>query len=394
MKIVYIMTQSKIGGVGVHLRDLSSRMRQEGHEVVVLLGEGNELDSLLKIERIEFYKIPHLRRSISLIDDIQACFEIRNFLKQIKPDLVSTHCSKAGVLGRLVCLNLGLPVIFTAHGFAFTEGIPSLRRRIFRWVEKLMAPVAGKILTVSEHDRQLALEANICVSRKIRTVHNGMPDIPQRFLADPSIEPPKIIMVARFDKQKDQLLLLKALARLREMPWGLEFVGDGPLRKLSETFVSEMGLWDRVKFAGTCTNIPERLSDSQIFALVSNWEGLPRTIIEAMRAGLPVIASDVGGSSELVENGKTGFVIPRGDLDELTKRLCLILSNPKVRMAMGGKGRSVYESHFTFERMFQENLGIYKAVVRQRSIWSNGAMRRATSRNGRVATGNRDAQRA
>src|SRR5690606_16927932 len=133
--------------------------------------------------------------------DCLALTEIRRHLISLRPDLVSTHSSKAGWLGRLVSRLLKIPVIFTAHGWAFTDGVPGFEQRVYVNAERLTAPLADKIITVSEFDRQLALKYRVGRPESIVTVHNGMPDIEPEFYAVPDKSPPRIMMVARFEPQ-------------------------------------------------------------------------------------------------------------------------------------------------------------------------------------------------
>lgn len=203
------------------------------------------------------------------------------------------HLSKAGWLGGLAAKWLKIPVVFTAHGWAFTEGVPKRQQIVYRWAEKLAAPFAGKIITVSDYDRKLAIKYKITYPNKIITIHNGMPDIDTTLFAKPEVEPVHLIMVARFEEQKDHILLLETLEELKDLPWTLELVGDGPLMGIVREKAEKLGISDKIQFSGACDDVPCRLAKAQIFILTSKWEGFPRSILEAMRAGLPVIASDV-----------------------------------------------------------------------------------------------------
>jgi glycosyltransferase involved in cell wall biosynthesis len=144
---------------------------------------------------------------------------------------------------------------------------------------------------------------------------------------------------------------------------------------------SALGLTERVDFWGPRTDVDERLAEVQVALLISNWEGFPRSILEAMRAGLPVVSSAVGGITESVQEGETGFVVPQGDVDGLRSRLRQLLADPALRIRMGRMGRQRYERHFTLEHTVEKTLGVYHEVLADRAIRP-----RAGSR-GRVATG-------
>ncbi|HEV8178524.1 MAG TPA: glycosyltransferase, partial [Gemmatimonadales bacterium] len=196
-------------------------------------------------------------------------------------------------------------------------------------------------------------------------VHNGMPDIPADQLAAPDRSPPRLIMVARFEPQKDQTSLLEALAGLTDLGWSLDLVGDGPLLPAARAQVERLGLVERVRFLGPRRDVARLLAGSQIFVLTTRWEGLPRSILEAMRAGLPVVASDVGGVHECVSDGTTGFVTPRGGVDAVRDRLRLLLGDPALRRTMGERSRQTYERSFRLEHTVAHTLGVYCQVVPQ-----------------------------
>lgn len=365
MKIVNIITRSDaVGGAHVHVLDLSSAFLKKGWEILVLTGGEGPFTLELKQRGIPYFSLPHLGRPINLKNDWLALKEIRGTLKEFNPDLVTTHSSKAGWLGRMAARSLSIPVIFTAHGWAFTDGVSPRAAFIYRLAERLAAPLTDKIITVSDYDRELAFKYLIAPSDKIKTIHNGVPDISGVFKADPSLKKtPKLIMVARFEEQKDHRTLLNALTQLKDEVWTLELIGDGPLRLPVEKMARELSIFERIKFEGVSRNISEKLAKAHIFLLISNWEGFPLTILEAMRAGLPVIASDVGGARESVLEGETGYLIPRGDVDTLVKRIRRLLKSPELRIQFGKAGLLRYKSKFTFEKFLVKTEETYLEVL-------------------------------
>jgi glycosyltransferase involved in cell wall biosynthesis len=173
-------------------------------------------------------------------------------------------------------------------------------------------------------------------------------------------------MVARLSYWKDQPTLLHALAGLQELDWQLELIGDGPLRGQLEELVQSLGLTSRVTFLGFRRDVPERLARAQAFLLVSKWEGFPRSILEAMRAGLPVVATEIGGVKESVVDGTTGFVIPPGDTVRLRECLRELIACPELRIRMGEAGRRRYEERFTFDRLVARTTQVYETVLERR----------------------------
>jgi glycosyltransferase involved in cell wall biosynthesis len=173
-------------------------------------------------------------------------------------------------------------------------------------------------------------------------------------------------MVARLARWKDQPTLLHALSGLKDLDWQLECVGDGPLRGQLEELAQSLGLTSRVTFLGFRRDVPERIAEAQVFLLISKWEGFPRSILEAMRAGLPVVASDVGGVQESVVDGTTGFVIPRGDVVRLRECLRKLITSSELRVSMGEAGRARYEEKFTFDRLVERTTKVYESVLGRR----------------------------
>lgn len=364
VRIAYIVTRSDlIGGAQVHVRDLATSLLGRGHEPVVLTsGQGPYLDTL-RASGVAVVALRHLGAAIRPVRDLRALLEIHSALRRLRPDLVSAHSSKAGILGRLAARLLGVPVVFTAHGWAFTPGIPSREAAVYRWIERLAAPLATRVITVSEFDRQLALGQRVVSARKVVTVHNGMPDIDPALRADPGRSPVRLAMVARFEAQKDHPTLFRALAGLRQEPWQLDLVGDGPRMSEAQQLVGELGLAGRVRFWGQRMDVAERLAEAQVAVLITNWEGFPRSILEAMRAGLPVVSSAVGGIAESVKDGDSGFLVQPGDAEGLRLRLAQLLADPELRRRMGKCGRDRYERHFTLAVTVEKTLAVYRDIV-------------------------------
>lgn len=365
MNILFVITRADaIGGAQVHVKDLAITLQQEHHKVLVLTGQKGIYNDDLRQAGIESISCEYLQKKINPVADGRSLRYILNIVSLFKPDLIAAHSSKTGILGRLASQITKVPCVFTAHGWSFTTGIPEPNRTIYRWLEKLFAPLADKIICVSEYDRQIGLKAGMN-PQQLLTVHNGMKDVPSTLKAEPAQSNPiKVAMVARFDRQKDQATLIEAFQNLDAE---LVLVGDGPSLVTIRQLVTRLGISDKVKFLGFRQDIAQILADVQIFTLISHWEGLPCTIIEAMRAGLPVVASDVGGVKEIVVDNETGYVVPRGNVQELCQKLSYLLNNEQVRISMGKLARQKYESQLTFKHMYDQTLATYKEVVAQKS---------------------------
>jgi len=364
LKIAYLVTKADpIGGAQIHVRDLAAAMRDQGHlPTVITSGSGPFIDDL-RAWKIPVRVLRHLSAPIHPVRDLLALREIRAALLDLRPDLVAAHSSKAGILGRVAARSLEVPVVFTVHGWAFTPGIPASHAAVYRRVERFVGPLASKIITVSEFDRRLALDARIAAEHRVVTVHNGMPDVSPTLRADPTRTPIRLVMVARLGAQKDHPTLLHALAGLQHHPWELDLIGEGPLMKQTEHLAASLGLGKRVRFLGQRMDVDQILADAQISVLITNWEGFPLSILEAMRAGLPVVASAVGGIGESVRDGDTGYLVPRGAVEPLRRRLEEMLTDPLLRRRLGANGRASYERHFTLGHTVAKTLAVYRDVL-------------------------------
>jgi glycosyltransferase involved in cell wall biosynthesis len=266
-------------------------------------------------------------------------------------------------LGRVAGAALGIPTIFTPHGWAIADRISSRQGRIFRCVEKLAGLLTTRIINVCEYERDLALRCRITTVGKLAVVYNGMPDIPPSLHADAGAHPPRLVMVARMEQPKDHATVLQALAGLKSIPWRFDLVGDGPLEPAVRKLVQRLGLENRVRLLGFRRDVSELMASSQVFVLSSRSEAFPYSILEAMRAAMPVIATDVGGIREAVLPGETGLLSPPGDPDALQSNLRRIVNDPEERRRMGNAGRCRYLSHFTFEKMQANTFALYREVL-------------------------------
>lgn len=364
-----ITRSDTVGGAHVHVLDLATRAQADGHKVEVFVGGNGLYAALLRNKGLQVVNLRYLVRPIKPHLDVLAVVECWLAFRRFKPDIVHVHSTKAGLVGRVAAKLAGLSVVFTAHGWAFTEGIAEHSRNLAVFLEKFAARLSDRIICVSEYDRQLALRMGVGNPLLLTRIHNGVPEVS----ADQRSIPQRagvirIICVARLDIPKDHALLLDALDMLKDFPWVLELIGDGPLTQNVQQKIRDLGLVDRVEFSGLCNDVPARLAASDIFVLTSSWEGLPLSILEAMRAGLPVVASDVGGVSESVTEEVTGFLIPKGDKTTLANRLMRLFKDAALRREMGLAGRGAYEREFAFEVMYERTEQVYREVLAHKAV--------------------------
>lgn len=355
-----VITRSEPGGAQVHLRDLVDGLREE-LDLCVVSGEPGFLVEACARLGVRAEVEPALVWPISPPQDWRGWRALRRRIRAFAPDLVHTHSSKAGLLGRLAARAEGVPAIHTAHAWSFSDGLPWTRRALAIPPELLVGRQSARIIAVSEADRALARRYRIASEARLRVIHNGVPDVDARARPEAG-DPPLLVTVARMQAPKDHALLLGALARVRA-PWRLRLVGDGPLRPAVEARIDALGLRPRVELLGRRSDVPALLAEAQVALLCSAQEGFPLVVLEAMRAGLPVIASDVGGVAEAVLEGRTGLRVARGDEAGWARALERLLGDPISRAAMGAAGRLRYQERFTVEAMVRATRAVYDEVL-------------------------------
>jgi glycosyltransferase involved in cell wall biosynthesis len=360
MKILYLITLAELGGGQAHVLDLIRGFR-DYCEIEVAAGEDGFLLQEARKLGIVCHILSNLVWSIQPAKDARALRDIVALIRKTRPDLVHVHTSTAGLLGRLAASLSRVPVVFTAHTWCFAEGTSWKWKLLGTPCERLAAMSGGTIINVSRANRDLALRHRVASPERLVTIHNGIPD-ERPWPRKRGLKAPTIIMVARFAPQKDHATMLQAAAQLR-VPFHVQFAGAGPTLSLIERKAELLGLTDRVQFLGERSDVALLLREASIFALPTNWEGFPLAILEAMRAGLPVVTSDVGGIREAVSDGENGFVIARGDASGFARALETLLTNEKLRNQMGRNGRRMFELRFTADHMLRQTFRVYQQAV-------------------------------
>jgi glycosyltransferase involved in cell wall biosynthesis len=363
MKIAYVITRADaVGGASIHVRDMASEMLSRGHEAMVFVGGEGPVTEQLKSAGVPFRPLRFLQRAVHPARDARAFSELAAALAEYRPDLVSTHTAKAGWIGRAACARLGLLVLYTPHGWPFADRMGRARGAIFATAERLAAKWATGIVCVSQYERALALQWRIAAPEKLHVIHNGVRDVPASLRASPGSRPVRIISVARLEPPKDHKTLFEALAALPAADWELELVGGGPEERSARKLAAALGIASRIRWTGYQPDPAAALARAQIFVLSSLSEGFPRSILEAMRAGLPVVASAVGGTAEATANGLNGYLVPRQHPGALSEALQKLVKNNSERERLGAAARRMYEDRFRFEGMFEKTATLYDTL--------------------------------
>lgn len=353
-----------LAGIAGHIEDVINALAERGHEVWIVTGEGIWTDRL-RDRGFTVVVIDSMGRAIDPRADAASGAALLGHVRRQRPDVLALHGAKAGALGRLVGVLTRTPVTYTPHAWAFDDGVPEAEAKRYRVLERGLARLPGRILAVSEREREVGLAAGVGRPQQYEVIHNGVGDVDASCGADPTGQPPTVLMVARFEPQKDHDTLLRALATVTDLAWTCQLAGSGPRRAELEALSADLGLSDRVQFLGHVQDMPALLASSQVFAMLSHWESFPLSILEAMRAGLPCLVSDVGGNSEAVTEGVSGHLVPAADVAQAGVALRRLFSDPSHRQALGQAGRQRFEADFKAEAMVSRLEQVYLRLAAQ-----------------------------
>lgn len=367
------------GGAQQITLDLIRHLDKKNFDIHIISGietgkEGSlwhELTELLPEDRV--HKVPSLVRNVSPLKDIRAYFQIKRILKSIVPDIVHTHTSKAGIQGRVAAHTLGIKkIIHSTHGLIYnTEAqIPGVSGRkilteLFKKAERYAGKVSHHLITLSEIETGEALHMRLAPPKAVQAISNGI-DL-SAFSKIPQ-EPDKwkgaqlrLGIAGRLNKEKGHDVLLACFESLATKYPNIELkiAGDGPLLPELQSKVKKMKLDERIHFLGYQDDIADFLSKIDIFVLSSHYEGFGLVLVEAMAAGLPIVATDVGGVREVVSDGETGIIVPPGSISELCLGIEYFIQNPNLAYEYGQKGRVRSNAKFSVSKMVKEHEKLY-----------------------------------
>lgn len=289
-------------------------------------------------------------------------------------DLVATHTSKGGFLGRIAARAAATPhIVHYAHGFSFNKALNPAVHRFYVLLERLAARAGDLTISVNEEQRRMAVKLGVDSPERICTVHNGIDLSPyaatdretarQRLGLDAAV--PVVGTVGRLVPQKGFAHLIRAFPLLAGSLPSVRLViaGEGPLEAELRREADQTGLADRIDFLGFRRNIPEILAAFDVFALPSLWEGLSISLLEALAAGKPIVATDIDGNREAIEPGETGLLVPAADPAALAEALRSVLLDSLLAQTLARNARRCAAIRFSQDRMVEENLAVYDRVV-------------------------------
>ena len=374
LKVLHLITRLVVGGAQDNtLLTVEKHSRNKFEVHLASHPEGQWFDRAQQVTDV-FHALPNLVNPISPIDDFKTLSTLIKLLQKEQFDVVHTHSSKAGILGRVAAKIAKVPVIVhTIHGFAFHDFMPTWKRKIYINLERGMRPCTDFFLTVSELNRQQAIELEILSAEKSKTVYSGIDltkldrpcntlEIRQQLNIPDGWQ--TIVMVGRLDQQKAPYFLIDAFYQvLKQFPKTLLFfIGEGELQPQLEAQTQELGIKNNVKFLGSREDVPEILKIADIFALSSLWEGLGRAMTEAMLLGKPVVVPNIYGIPETVHHGETGLLFPAKNVEKLADNLVCLLQNTEKREYLGNTAKQLTRKLFDVNEMVKQIEIIYEQL--------------------------------
>lgn len=361
-------------GIGMYLRWLADGLDAERFRLtfVCLSDKSEELAlELRKIRGINALSFRMNRYRIDLFSDLGLVFALARLIRANQFDLIHAHGSKAGFLVRIAAIGTRQPVVYSPHCFSFHVGANPIVAKLFALVERLCARfLTTRIMTVSDGEQILARKFAVGRSGQFKTIHSGVDIERYRSKADPSslrraLNIPltgKIVgAIGRLGKQKaPQDFVRMAGMILSEMP-DCQFVwaGDGPLSMEVKRLSDDLGISDNLHFLGEYQDIPALLSVMDCFVLASYWEGFPIVLLEAMAAGVPVVATDIPGNDEAVQSGTSGWLVPPGDVAGLSTKVLQILRETETAQRFAKAGRQRILNQFSRTTMLDSIEAFY-----------------------------------
>ena len=369
MKICHVITRMIVGGAQENTLLTIKGHIEKGHEVVLVTGfsPGREGELLKNVEMPPFkiVEIPEMVREVSPVKDLKALRKLREYFKKEKFDVVHTHSSKAGIIGRIAARQAGVPVVVhTVHGQAFHAYEKPWKKLLYITAERIAAKYCDKIYAVAQAMIDQCVDAKVAPREKYMVVYSGMDtaafanarrnmELRQKLGIPENAK--VIVTVARLFPMKGYEEMLPAAARLiKEFP-DLHFlpVGDGPMYDELQKQIADLGLSGNFHFAGLVPphEVCDYIAQADLLWHLSLHEGLPRAVVQALAVGIPAIGYKLDGTPEVVLNGKTGYVTAPQDVDAVVTRSRELLNDAALRAEMGKNGKDLVIERFAWRRM-------------------------------------------
>ncbi len=386
-KILYIITQGAWGGAQRYIFDLTTNLNKN-FDIIVAVGEPRgklDLQSKLKTQnsKLKTIQLTHLVRKISPIKDVLAIFELKKLYEDVNPDIVHLNSSKAGIIGSLVKIvsrNFQARVVYTAHGWVFNEPLSWFRKNLYLFLEKFTAKFKDKIIVLSKQDKHTLTDILNAKEEKVSLISLGI-NLPQKTLSKEksrekllnkipnSKHPTKndiwIGTVAGLYRTKGIDTLIESIKLFNSHPatknYQFLIIGDGPEKDKSLSLINSYDL-ENVHLLGFIDSVTQFLPAFDLFVLPSRKEGLPYVLLEAIACNIPIIATDVGGISSLIENKKTGILIEPNNCEILTRELVKSIENRSELQKYADEASKKIEE-ISLKKMLMETKEVYSSLL-------------------------------
>lgn len=372
-KILFVITKSNFGGAQKYVYDLATNIPKDKFNVVVATGGTGILIQKLHEQNIRVLPILSLTRDVKVGNDFKAFFELWSIFRNERPDVVHLNSAKAGGVGALAARLAGVPrIIFTAHGWAFNEERSTLQRlfiKFFSWMTTLLSHKTIAVSLAVKNDTRKWLFAQ----KKIIVVRNGVSDTKfydreearEKLFSQTSITLPSnaflLCTIAELHNNKGLQYSIKAFAELAKENTSLHYFifGDGEEKEHLDTLIRSLGMEGRAHLLGFTKGASTFLRAFDLFILPSITEGLGFVILEAGCAGIPVIASRVGGIPEIIDDGRTGILIPLRNTPAISSAIKSLIDDPLLRAKLGTALQEKVLQDFSLSRMVKQTIILY-----------------------------------
>jgi len=370
VRVMQLIDSMAFGGAEVLLRDLTRGLLARGYQVSVRYSTPGPLAEDIQAMGVSTARFPRLGR----IDPF-LLMQMWRHIRREKPDIVHTHLFKSDFHGRLAARLAKVPVVIsTLHNCDRWAQNP-----LFSRIYGFTARFARKIIAVSEEVREYAIAQNLSSPETLKTIPNAIAI--ESFKRDDvlgakirsefgiSSTAPLLGIVARLSEQKDHANFLHAAAFISRAQPQARFliVGDGVLRDSLHGLANSLGLRESVIFCGVRRDTPAIYSAMDVLVFSSRWEGLPVVLLEGMAAGLPVVATDVGGIGGVLKDGETGYLVPPGDPQALAAGCLKLIGDPVERKKMGMAANCHIQAHYSMDAMVDSISELYQTLLKERS---------------------------
>ena len=375
LKICYVITKGVWGGAQKYLYALATSLPQEKYEVFAIVGSGGILKNKLESRGVKVFEVDSLKRDISLVSEIKSFIKIFNLIRKITPDILHLNSPKASGIGIVVAKMLLVPkTIQTVHGWTFNENRNIFSRGLIYFFSWITVIFSDKTIVISKSEKSQALKMPFIADNKIVLVRNGIDKIKyieKNIVREALLHrvgknikdfPAGTIWLGTISELTKNKGLKYAISALSEIQTNFVFfiIGEGEERENLESLILEKGLQNKVFLLGFIDIANLYLKAFDVFTLTSMKEGLPYSIMEAGGAGVPVISSNIGGIPDIVDSGKSGILVKKGNIAEIKKAIIELSSDSKKRTEYGNKLKQKIEKEFDIEQMIKKTLALYK----------------------------------